>query len=85
LSSFEYLLCFHELRIQRVEKHGGRHAGHRELRRAIQKTSAVDRPVHVLVEEVQKLLIEIRRSLSLHARDLHASRPNPSPLGERAG
>ena len=38
----------------------------RELAGAIEKSAPVDAAVHVLIEEIEELLIEILRGLSFH-------------------
>ena len=67
LSSSGNLLRRRELRVQRVQQHCRRHAPYGELRGAIEESTPVDLTVHVLIEEVQELLIEIAGLLAFHS------------------
>jgi hypothetical protein len=60
------LLGLGEARAQRLEEHRGGHSADRELGRLLEETAAIDVAVHVLVEEVEELLIEIGWGLPTH-------------------
>ena len=62
------LLGLRESGIQRVEEHGRGHAADRESRRPLEKSTAIDQAMDVLVEQPQHFGIEIGCSLALHAR-----------------
>jgi hypothetical protein len=52
------------VRLEHLKERGCGHAADCELLRAIQEAAAVDPAVHVVVEQVDELLREIRRLLS---------------------
>ena len=66
LSSVRDLLRLGELRAQRVEQHRGGHAADREPGRPVEEAAAVDVAVHVGVEQIEQLLVEVVGGLSLH-------------------
>ena len=81
LSSFGDLLRLGELRAQRVEQHRRRSSPPTaNFAGAIEKAAAVDVAVHVLIEEIEQLLIEILRGLAFHEVP-STSRADPERVG----
>ena len=76
-----HLLRFCELRAQRVQQHPGGHAPDGELAGAIEKSPPVDAAVHVLIKEIEELLIEVFRRLSFHEYLRMVGRPSRGRLG----
>ena len=58
------LLGFGELGAQRFQQARGGHAADGELRRALEEAAAVERAVHVRVEELEHLRVKIARCLT---------------------
>jgi hypothetical protein len=57
-----------ELRAELVEQHRGRDATDRKLPGPVEEAAAIDRALHVRIQENQKLLVEIVSSLAFHVR-----------------
>jgi hypothetical protein len=60
------LLRLGEPGVQRIEQHRGRHSTGGVLRRLVQEAAAINRTVHVGVEQDQHLGVEIVRGLAFH-------------------